>query len=85
MKKFYGVYMFLFIAILWYLQVLIPNTSRNISDVDALIDAGTKSLNKVTSTRVINTEPVQSYLNSANQFRNRVEQLDADNSNPILD
>ncbi|MCL5991962.1 MAG: hypothetical protein M1419_07660 [Bacteroidetes bacterium] len=77
--------MFLFIAILWYLQVLIPNTSRNISDVDALIDAGTKSLNKVTSTRVINTEPVQSYLNSANQFRNRVEQLDADNSNPILD
>ena len=39
--------MFLFIAILWYLQVLIPNSTQSISDVDALIDAGTKSLNKM--------------------------------------
>ncbi|OGU13219.1 MAG: hypothetical protein A2X61_05335 [Ignavibacteria bacterium GWB2_35_12] len=77
--------MFLFIAILWYLQVLIPNSTQSISDVDALIDAGTKSLNKMNSSQVIKIEPVQSFLNSGKQFRNRVEQLDADNSNPILD
>jgi len=85
MKKFYGVYMFLFIAILWYLQVLIPNSTTNVSEVDALIDAGTKSLNRSNSSHVLRTEPVQSFLNSANQFRNRAEQLDNDNSNPILD
>ena len=77
--------MFLFIAILWYLQVLIPNTNRNISDIDAVIEAGTKSLDKMNSSMVIKTEPVQSFLNSGKQFRNRVEQLDVDNSNPILD
>jgi hypothetical protein len=85
MKKLNGVYMFLFIAILWYLQVLIPNTAQNVSDVDALIDAGNKSLDKMNSSQVVKIKPVQSFLITDKQFRNRVEQFDSDNLNPVLD
>jgi hypothetical protein len=85
MKKLNGVYMFLFVAILWYLQVLIPNSNNNVSEVQALIDAGTKSLNKSNSTQLIKSEPVQSFLNKSGQFRDRIEQIDVDNNNPVLD
>lgn len=85
MKKLNGVYMFLFIAILWYLQVLIPNNAHKASEINAVIEAGNNALKNNVSGHVIKIEPVQSYLKSGNQMRNRVEQLEVDDSAPIFD
>ncbi|MBI5324800.1 MAG: hypothetical protein HZB41_05935 [Ignavibacteriae bacterium] len=77
--------MFLFIAILWYLQVLIPNNAHKASEINAVIEAGNNALKNNVSGHVIKIEPVQSYLKSGNQMRNRVEQLEVDDSAPIFD
>ena len=77
--------MFLFIAILWYLQVLVPNHAKTVSDVDAVISASNKVLNGRVAEQLIKSEPVQSFLKEGQQSRNRVEQFDSENLTPILD
>ncbi|TAL66900.1 MAG: hypothetical protein EPN82_16720 [Bacteroidetes bacterium] len=77
--------MFLFIAILWYLQVLVPNHGKTVSDVDAVIKAGNQVLKNNVTEQLIKSEPVQSFLNDRQQSRNRVEQFEAEDTTPILD
>ena len=79
--------MFMFIAILWYLQLMFPKTSPAISELDAVIKDGNNAIKNFNTEKVVKIKATQSFIKGTPdiQVRNRVEQWDGEDSSPVLD
>jgi hypothetical protein len=79
--------MFIFIAILWYLQLMIPKVSPTTTELDTLLKNGTQAVKQHNAVQVLKLNEVQSFMKSSTetQFRNRIEQWTSDKPEPLLD
>ena len=76
----------IFIAILWYLQLLVPGTAYTHSDMGNLIQQNNKAINAIKSDKQCKTQVMGEFNTTADsQWRRLIEEWTDPPPQPILD